>query len=191
MRLTDLFAVGLISLCMLPNLGCGSGSSSSSTTQPITQVQATQVGLQVYHAVMSAALGVPGSGTNATLSAAYKCQLGGTIQVSGTSTYSLASGTNMDLTETPANCDISPSILIGDPNLTFTYSYQVGRTSSSTSGTITGGLTVAPDSSTPGIFPTGTCQINETYNISASSGSATTCSISGTACNQTVSTSCE
>jgi hypothetical protein len=110
---------------------------------------------------------------------------GGTISVSGdidgtldnTGTGSV-SGT---FTITPAECSVSNLILNGDPsiNVAGQINFTDNEIAFPVTFTETGGISYGPN-------PSGSCQVNATYTISAS----LSCTISGTVCGQTVSGNC-
>lgn len=113
------------------------------------------------------------------------CPGGGTISVAGDVDGSLNSSgggsIQSQLTVTPTNCSVQSLVLNGDPSVSVTG--QIGFTASAPiypiTLTETGGLSYGPK-------PAQSCQFNVTYTVS----SATSCTISGTACGQSVSGSC-
>jgi hypothetical protein len=111
---------------------------------------------------------------------------GGTISVTGDIQGTLdntgAGSVSGTFTITPAECSVSNLILNGDPNINV--AGQIDFTANETPAfpvtfTETGGISYGPN-------PSGSCQVNATYTISAS----LSCTISGTVCGQTVSGNC-
>jgi hypothetical protein len=86
------------------------------------------------------------------------------------------------LTITPANCGVSDLIINGGPNVQV--SGQLSVTDAGPVFPITlseiGGISYGPN-------PSGSCKFNMTYTIT----SQTSCTITGTACGQPVSLSCQ
>jgi hypothetical protein len=113
------------------------------------------------------------------------CPGGGTISVTGDVTGTLDNNGNgsvlTQLTVTPANCSVSSLVISGDPNISVDGQINFTQTAPSFPITLTeiGGVSYGPS-------PSGVCQFNVKYTLS----SQTSCTISGTACGQTVSGSC-
>jgi hypothetical protein len=113
------------------------------------------------------------------------CSGSGTISVAGNVDETLNSGgggsLQTQLTITPASCSVSNLVINGDPSITV--DTQINFTGSAPSFPITftetGGISYGPK-------PSGSCQINVTSTIN----SATSCTVSGTVCGQSVSGSC-
>ncbi|HVM94527.1 MAG TPA: hypothetical protein VMT67_17020 [Terriglobales bacterium] len=122
------------------------------------------------------------------------CSGGGTVGVTGTNSgdldYSNTGDTTGILTYTPTNCSIPGSKLVmnGNPGLTFTSSmfYFYGGVSSFTV-TATGPINYSSN-------PTGACQANLTIVASFAGDSHHTvvsCTVSGTACGETIGQNCQ
>jgi len=113
------------------------------------------------------------------------CPGGGAIAVTGDVDGSLdntGSGSiQTQLSITPASCSVDSLVINGAPSVTV--AGQINFTSSAPVFPITltemGGISYGP-------HPSGSCQFNVTYAIT----SETSCTISGTACGQSVSGSC-
>jgi hypothetical protein len=113
------------------------------------------------------------------------CPAGGTISVSGNLDFTLNNSgdgsDNTTLTITPANCVVSNLTLNGNPDVTV--ASQIGFENDALEYPITfaegGGVTYGPK-------PAGSCALDVTLTVN----SATSCTISGTACGQTLSGSC-
>jgi hypothetical protein len=197
--------------------GCG-GSSSSSSNNSMSAAQAQAVSGQVVQAVTaaftSALGGTPaandarpslstvmadahpdtsssgctptstGQSCNLPLSYTGPCSGGGTISVSGDISGTLdnsGDGTfGTQMTITPSNCSVSGTTFNGNPDITI--AGQIGFTNSNFVYPITfmegGGISYGPN-------PSGSCSVNVTYSITASS-----CSVTGTVCGQSVNGSC-
>jgi hypothetical protein len=194
--------------------GCGGGSSHN-----LSAAQAQAVSGQVVQAVtaaLSSALGatVPaaigarpslstvladahrdtsssgctstatGESCNLPLSYTGPCSGAGTISVSGDISGTLDNsgdgsfGTQMTIT--PSNCSVSGTTFNGNPDITI--AGQIGLTNDNFVYPITfmegGGISYGPN-------PSGTCSVNVTYSINASS-----CTVTGTVCGQSVNGSC-
>jgi len=199
--------------------GCGSGSSSSPSN--MTQAQALAVTEQVSNALdnalQDAFSGVPAAvgahrslatvvrdmrpdtasspctptstGENCTWPISYSgpCPGGGTISVTGDVDGTLNSGgsgsVQTQIAITPANCSVSNLIInSGNPGLSVDSQINFTQTGPAYPITLTevGGISYGPK-------PSGSCQFNVTYTISSQSS----CTISGTACGQSVSGSCQ
>ncbi|MGP0020654.1 MAG: hypothetical protein ACLPHP_18945 [Candidatus Sulfotelmatobacter sp.] len=124
------------------------------------------------------------SGENCTISDTVACSGSGTITVAGDVDETLNNGSGSvqtQITITPANCAVSNLVINGDPSITV--DSQISFTGSAPSYPITfaekGGISYGPK-------PSGSCQ----FNVSSSITSATTCTVTGTVCGQSVSGSC-
>jgi hypothetical protein len=202
---------------MLFCTGCGGDSSSS---QNISQAQAQAVSAEMAQALAQAlgdafATGLPAAGgAHPSLAAAVKnihpdsssspctstatgencnwpvsfdgpCPGGGTIAVTGNVDGSLdntgVGSIQTLLTITPASCSVDSLVINGDPSVTV--DGQINFTDSAPVFPITltevGGVSYGPN-------PSGSCQFNVTYAIT----SETSCTITGTACGQSVNGSC-
>jgi hypothetical protein len=128
-----------------------------------------------------------GENCNFQISDSVACSGGGTISVTGDVEGSLSnSGSGSiqsQVTVTPASCAVSGSSLVinGDPSVTV--ASQLNFTASAPTFPITfsetGGISYGP-------HPSGSCQLNVTTSVT----SATSCTITGTVCGQSVSGSC-
>jgi hypothetical protein len=113
------------------------------------------------------------------------CSPSGTISVAGNvdGTLNSSGGGSIQtaITVTPMNCSVSNLVINGDPSVTV--DSQINFTGSAPAYPITfaetGGISYGPK-------PSGSCQIN----VSSTINSATSCTISGTVCGQSVSGSC-
>ena len=124
------------------------------------------------------------TGSNCTFSGTFNCPDGGTIMVSGTFSASgtSASGT---ITATPSSCSDGTLVINGDPNVTATAQGSDNGVMTTVNLMITGGVSFSPVQA--GQFPSGSCSINVTANLSVndSSGSVTS-SITGSVCGQPI-----
>jgi len=126
-----------------------------------------------------------GESCNIPISYTGDCPQGGTIGVTGDFIFTLDnSGDGSDsssLTITPTGCEVSSLTINGNPNLTVAtqFSFQSEAISYPITFTETGGITYGPK-------PSGSCTMNVTLTVN----SATSCTVSGTACGQSVSGSC-
>ncbi len=126
-----------------------------------------------------------GENCNFPISDTVACSAGGTISVAGDidGTLNSSGGGSLQtaITVTPTNCSVSNLVINGDPSVTV--ASQVNFTESAPSFPITfsekGGISYGPK-------PSGSCQIN----VSSTINSATSCTITGTVCGQSVSGSC-
>ena len=113
------------------------------------------------------------------------CPNGGTIAVSGDFAYTLNnSGDGSDsttLTVTPTNCVVSNTTFNGDPSVTVAtqFSFQNDAPLYPISFTEGGGISFGPN-------PSGSCSLS----VSVSVTSATTCSVTGNICGQSVNGNC-
>jgi len=126
------------------------------------------------------------SGSTCTVSGTFNCPDGGSIMVSGTFSASgtSASGT---ITETPSKCSDGTLIINGNPDVTVSVQGNNNGVTTTVNLTIGGGVSFSPVQA--GQFPSGSCTLNVTANISVndSSGTVTSSSISGSVCGQPIS----
>ena len=130
---------------------------------------------------------VTNSGESCNIPISYQgpCPNGGTIGVSGDFMFSLdSSGNGSDsssLTVTPSACVVDNLTLNGDPNVMFSTMFNVQNYALAFPLTFSGmgGISYGPN-------PAGSCSIN----VKATAASATSCSVSGSVCGQSVSGSC-
>jgi len=85
------------------------------------------------------------------------------------------------LTITPSACSVSGLTLNGDPSITVNGQINFSQTAPLFPITLseTGGISYGPN-------PSGSCQVKVTYTVS----SATTCTVTGSACGQPVNGPC-
>ena len=198
--------------------GCGGGSSDStsggSKSSSLSQAQAQAVTEQISEAVAQAlqsafsssaaapslaavvrdarldeASGCTPTATGETcdwpISYDGACPQGGTLAVAGDidgTLNSAGSGSvSSQLTITPANCAVSSLVINGDPNIDVGLSMSFANSAPLFPITLTetGGISYGPN-------PSGSCTFNVTYAIT----SQTSCTITGTACGQSVSGGC-
>lgn len=113
------------------------------------------------------------------------CPGGGTVSVAGDFVYTLDnSGNGSDsstLTVTPSSCVVDNLTINGDPNVTFATEFNLKNNALAFPLTFSGngGISFGPN-------PSGSCSIN----VKATATSATTCSVSGSICGQSISGSC-
>jgi hypothetical protein len=113
------------------------------------------------------------------------CPSGGTIGVTGDFVFTLdSSGNGSDnstLTVMPTNCAVSNTTFNGDPNVTvgINLGFQNYGVAFPATFTETGGISFGPN-------PKGSC----TLNVNVSITSATTCTVTGTICGQSVTGGC-
>jgi hypothetical protein len=206
--LKSFFAAALVSVLAF-STACGSSGSSS-----ISQAQAQAVSHEVVtaveaaisatasaqdrnaHATLGELLARPRpetssgcttteNGTDCTISYSGTCPGGGTIAVAGNFDVTLnSSGDGSDsftLTVTPASCSVSNLTINGDPAISVAtkLTFQAGQPVFPITATETGGISYGPN-------PSGTCSMNVMISVN----SASTCTVSGTVCGQTVSGNC-
>jgi hypothetical protein len=122
---------------------------------------------------------------NCQISQSFSCSGGGTMAISGDVSGSVSdSGTGSiqeQIAADPTNCSVDGTTLNGDPNVTVAGQFNISNWSPQwpLTGTETGGVTYGPN-------PSGSCQLNVTFTVNSN----LTCTISGTACGQSVSGSC-
>lgn len=113
------------------------------------------------------------------------CPAGGTVSVAGDFVYTLDnSGNGSDsstLTVTPSSCVVDNLTINGDPSVTFATELNLKNHALAFPLTFSGngGISFGPN-------PSGSCSIN----VKATATSATTCSVSGSICGQSISGSC-
>lgn len=194
-------------------LSCGSSSSSHN----LSQAQAQAVSQEVVTALQSALTAAFSAGAsspsqprslastvrhagsspsdcttnpngemcNIPVSYSGSCPGGGTISVTGDFDFTLStSGDGSDsstLTVTPAACSVSNLVINGDPSVTVATQMQFQNGAPVYPITLTegGGISYGPN-------PAGSCSINATMSIT----SATSCTITGSICGQTINGSC-
>ncbi len=114
------------------------------------------------------------------------CPGGGAIAVTGEVEGSLNSmgggSVQTQILIAPANCAVSNLVINGDPGLLVDNQITFTQTGPAYPITLTeiGGVSYGPK-------PSGSCQFNVTYTVSSENG----CTVSGTACGQTVGGSCQ
>lgn len=192
-------------------IGCGSSIKSNSLTQAQAQAVASAVSTGVSQSV-EAAFGArefkpvngvahieqpeprsssfnctttpTGESCSATVDSTYSCPAGGTIAVSGnvSGTFSGTSGSAQEqITATPASCVVDGLTINGDPSITVAGQINISNSLPvfPITATETGGVSFGPN-------PSGSC----TFNVSVSVSSSLACTISGTACGQTLNGGC-
>ncbi len=198
-----LAATMLLVLCS----GCGGSSKSSALPAPTTlsAAQSTAVATQIEQTFVSASAGMgtdwcgnpyaPTEEFFCTIPVAFDgvCAGGGTIAITGSLTgdldYSDTGAVTALLTVMPANCAIPGTTLVmtGDPNLTVTGSgLEFYGGLSTFSVTETGSITYGPK-------PAGTCQTDLTITasfIGDAQHTVKSCTLTGTACGETINQSC-
>jgi len=120
-----------------------------------------------------------------TISSTYACAGGGNIQISGTIGGTLSSSgagsAQAQIAANPANCSVNGIVLNGNPQVNLAAQLNILNDSPvwPVTGTETGGVTYGPN-------PSGSCQLNLSFSVNSNSS----CTVTGTACGQTVSGSC-
>lgn len=194
-------------------LGCGSSSSSPKNLTPAqAQSIATAVSNGMAQAVGSAfgvSLARPGGNPvenvapsstptppvctpttsgevcNWTISSTYACAGGGNIAISGTIGGTLSSSgagsAEAQIAATPANCSVNGIVLNGNPQVNLAAQLNILNDTPvwPATGTETGGVTYGPN-------PSGSCALNLSFSINSNSS----CTVTGTACGQSVSGNC-
>ena len=213
-KLVALCASGVVALLVLICPGCGGSSMSHTMTQAQAQAVSQEFASAVAAAMASAATNLPVSSSehrslaaaitdihpdttmpdctstptsemcNIPVSASAACPGGGTIGVTGDLDFTLSNGSGSDsttLTVTPANCSVDNLTINGSPSVTVStqLNFQKGAIVFPVSLMETGGITFGPN-------PSGSCSIN----VSATINSATSCTITGMVCGQSVNGSC-
>lgn len=212
----SLIPIAPIGLCLvLSMLSAGCGSSSPTTLTPAQAQAVTQevdVAVQAAltnafssgaavaetHRSLASIVGnlnphlssdcvTSDNGTTCDVPISYSgaCPGGGTIGVSGDFDFSLNdSGDGSDsstLTITPTHCSVSNETINGNPNLTVATQLNITNDAPAypITFTETGGVSFGPN-------PSGSCTMNAKLTIT----SATSCTITGSLCGQTLSGSC-
>jgi len=203
----------IVSLALLI-LGCGSGNSNSSA---LTQAQAQAIATAVSNGIgqaLAGTFGAPslrpssdamrrvGTAANAAtpplcmpssagqtctwpISGTFACPGGGTMAVSGKITGSLnttgSGSAQVQIAGVPASCSVNGMILNGAPQVDVAAQMNVLNDMPEwpVTGSETGAVSYGP-------HPSGTCQLNLTYTVNSN----LSCTVSGTACGQSVSGSC-
>jgi len=214
-RFFSISAIALLIIVALVSLSCG-GSSSTPTGFSSAQAQAISQELSIAtSSALAAGLAQPGgsasrppslarilqsipqtqssgctfsdNGESCDIPITYtgNCPAGGTITVTGDLIYTLDnSGNGSDsssLVLTPTNCSVSNITVNGDPNVAVTsnLSFQDFALSYPTTFSETGGISYGPN-------PSGSCSLSVKFTAT----SATSCTITGSICGQSVSGSC-
>lgn len=195
-------------------MGCGSGNSNSS---PLTQAQAQAIATAVSNGMGQALAGtfgapsvepsagamhrvetaantltppvcVPSSaGQTCTwpISGTFSCSGGGTMAVSGNIIASLnttrSGSAQVQIAAVPASCSVNGMILNGAPQVNVAGQLNVLNDLPEwpVTGSETGAVSYGP-------HPSGTCQLYLTYTLNSN----LSCTVSGTACGQSVSGGC-
>ena len=205
-------ATAVVGLALLM-IGCG---GSSSMNHNLTPAQAQSVATAVSSGVAQAMIGALGAGVidpvpgavhridptpnasmptctssasgescNWPISTTFSCAGGGTMAVSGNLSGSLSNTGNgsaqAQITADPAGCSVNGIVLNGDPSVTVAGQANIANYAPvwPVTGSEKGGVTFGPN-------PSGNCQLNLTFTVNASRS----CTVTGTACGQTVSGSC-
>jgi len=195
-------------------VGCGSGNSSSSA---LTEAQAQAIASAVSNGIGQALAGTFGApsvqpsadamrpvetaANTATapvcmpssagqtcswpISGTFACPGGGSMAVSGKITGSLnttgSGSAQVQIAAVPASCSVNGMILNGAPQVNV--AAQMNLLNDIPEWPVTGSETGAVSY---GPHPSGTCPLNLTYTVNSNLG----CTVSGTACGQSVSGSC-
>ena len=188
----------LVGASLLLITSCGS-SNTNSNPDNLTQAQSqqlategfTEMGIATIDGLRS--LETSCTSSPCTLSYTYDCADGGSIAVAGSLTVGKSGGTDSasgTVTVTPSTCSDGTLVINGNPDVTVTS--QVSDNGTTSTGTFTAQGNVGFSPVTSGQFPTGTCGVsNLTVTGSATDSTGdVTCTISGSICGQTVSTSC-
>jgi hypothetical protein len=207
-----LSAATLVGVALLM-LGCGTSNSSS---QPLTQAQALSIATGISNGVAQAVTGAfpvaslrPGTdimrntetSPNVMLpictptpsgevcvwpvSTTFSCPGGGSMPVMGNITGSLSTGgagsAQVQIAATPANCSVNGLVLNGNPQVNLAALIRILNDSPvwPLTGTETGGVTYGPN-------PSGSCPLNLTFTVNSNQS----CTVTGTACGQSVSGNC-
>lgn len=119
------------------------------------------------------------------ISSTFSCPGGGTMAVSGDLSGTLSSAGNgsaqAQITADPASCSVNGIVLNGNPSITVAGQVNIANDAPlwPVTGSETGGVTFGPN-------PSGSCQFNLKFSVNAS----LSCTVTGTACGQSVSGSC-
>jgi hypothetical protein len=212
-RLIPACAIATITALALLSLNCGSSSSTHTLSTAQAQAVSQELFTALGNALSSGFTGVAaathprlpeimravhpeqtssdctitnsGESCNIPISYTGNCPNGGTIAVAGDFIFTLNnSGDGSDdstLTITPTNCDVSNTTINGNPNVTVTtqFSMQNDALAYPLTFTESGGISFGPN-------PSGSC----TLNVNLSVTSATTCTVTGTICGQSLNGSC-
>lgn len=143
--------------------------------------------VQTLYASQPAGCTVTNTGESCNIPITYSgpCPNGGTIGVAGDFIFTLDNSgdgsDNSTLTVTPTNCAVSNTTFNGDPSVTVStqFSFQNDLPLYPISFTETGGISFGPN-------PSGSC----TVSVNVSITSATTCTVTGKICGQSVNGSC-
>ena len=195
-------------------IACGSGNSNSSA---LSQAQAQAIATAVSNGIGQALAGTFGAsslrpstdamrrvepaantatppvctpssaGQTCTwpISGTFACPGGGTMAVSGKITGSLnttgSGSAEVQIAAVPAGCSVNGMILNGAPQVNVAAQMNLLHDMPEwpVTGSESGALSYGPN-------PSGTCQLNLTYTVNSNLG----CTLSGTACGQSVSGSC-
>ena len=195
--LTRISLALLVGALLLQITACG--SSSDPNPQNLTQAQSQQLASEGFTEIAIAtidglrSLETSCTSSPCTLSYTYECADGGSIAVAGSLTVSKSGGTDSasgTVNVTPSKCSDGTLVINGNPDVTVTS--QVSDNGTTSTGTFTAQGNVGFSPVTSGQFPTGTCGVSNLM-VSGSATDSTgdvTCTISGSICGQTVSTSC-
>jgi len=211
-RFVSCSAIAAVTILSLVCAGCGTSSShnlSPAQAQAVSQELTTALGaalstglssgpadttpprlpaiVQNVHPSASSGCTITNTGESCNIPVTYSgpCPNGGTIGVTGDFIFTLdSSGNGSDnstLTVTPTNCAVSNTTINGDPNVTvaINLSFQNKALVYPATFTETGGISFGPN-------PSGSC----TLNVNLSITSATTCTVTGSICGQSLSGSC-
>jgi len=212
-RFVSCSAIAAVTILSLVCAGCGTSSShnlSPAQAQAVSQELTTALGaalssglasgpadtahprrlpaiVQNVHPSSSSDCTITNTGESCNIPITYSgpCPNGGTVGVTGDFIFTLdntGSGTdNSTLTITPTNCAVSNTTFNGDPNVTVAtkFSFQNNALVYPATFTETGGISFGPN-------PSGSC----TLNVNLSITSATTCTVTGSICGQSLSGTC-
>ncbi|MGA9528399.1 MAG: hypothetical protein WBS24_09805 [Terriglobales bacterium] len=202
-----------VALLALVCTGCGSSHTSSSNNMSQAQAQAVSQELvqaveqalnnafsgsawakSPTHSPLAEALSsirpedsspcTIGSSIDCTINSSASCPQGGTVSVSGSIDGTLNNGSgsiDTTLTVTPNKCALDSVVINGDPDVAFTsdFNFTNDALDFPITATTNGGISYGPN-------PSGSCTMNVTITIN----SATSCSVTGSVCGQSVNGSC-
>lgn len=208
------FSISAMLAIALVMLGCGNSNSNMATN--LTPAQAQSIATSVSNGVAQAVTGAlatahvrpggnivqnnqasvtptlpictpTGSGEVCTwtISNTFSCGGGGNIGVSGIITGTLTNlGSGMaqaQIGADPVNCSVNGLVLNGDPQVNLAAQVNILNNNPvwPVTGTETGGVKYGPN-------PSGSCQLNLKFTVHSNMS----CTVTGTACGQTVSGSC-
>jgi hypothetical protein len=126
-----------------------------------------------------------GESCNWPISTTFNCPGGGTMAVSGDLSGTLSNTGNgsaqAQIAADPASCSVNGIVLNGDPHITVTGQANIANDAPvwPITGSETGGVTFGPN-------PSGSCQLNLNFSVNAK----LSCTVTGTACGQTISGTC-